>query len=115
MTTPTSEPIVIDGPADVDEPAVRGEQEEITADDLPEGQCWVPVDRLNEFPMLNYVPCEQLEVSLPEASIVVAVGQPPIATNLPETGSGTPIQLGVAATALVLGVALVRLVRRSPL
>lgn len=105
-TIPTTEP-----PPDVavvspDAVAVREAGPEFVP---PEGQCFVPADRWQEF-LLTYVPCELLE----EPEITVAVGQPPVvAQTLPETGAALDIAF-IAGVCMIVGGVLLWIKRRGP-
>ena len=105
-TAPTTQPpIEIDGPAEVGNPEVtRGTQVVVLPTDLPEGMCFVPADRLSEFPLVNYVACADLELQ-------VAVAEAPVpapVTELPETG-GEMFMLIIAFALVGLGAAIRRL------
>lgn len=98
-TVETGEPPVPPGdyPPNTAPPAERDSEPIDLSDSLPDGQCWVPADRMDEFPMLNYVPCVELLPPAPTATEAM-VAQPP--ASLPATGG--EMYVGLFGSALLL-------------
>lgn len=102
MSTETTTPTTAPPPPDVafvDEVAVR-EGTPVPVE-LPEGYCFVPADRWQEF-LLTYVPCEDLQ-----ATVAVAEPPVPVMQTLPETGAALDIAF-IAGILIAIGGILLR-------
>lgn len=99
---------------------VRGEQNMI---DPPEGKCYTPYHQMNDYPGLNYIPCDEvtpapivtepLDTGFVEQPDPATVTPPSCCiTTLPATGTSSTLA-GVAALVLFIGIVLYAYARYS--